>query len=66
MNGCRHSGIRIIFPPTNVCTPLRITCKLLDAKNVSVLPEVEGDGLATRIIKLGPPGAFFSGYVLLP
>jgi ankyrin len=66
MRGCRHSGLRIIVPPGRACAPMRITCKLVRRDKLSNPPPLnDGESLATRILKLGPAGATFSGFALL-
>ena len=62
MRGCRHSGIRVIVPPGRACAPTRITCKLIKREKLSHPPPLnDGESLATRILKMGPVGATFSG-----
>ena len=62
MRGCRHSGIRVIVPPGRACAPTRITCKLIRLMKLSHPPPLhDGESLATRILKMGPVGATFSG-----
>ena len=64
MRGCRHSGIRVIVPPGRACAPTRITCKLIKREKLSHPPPLnDGESLATRILKMGPVGATFSGLV---
>lgn len=66
MSGCRHSGLRVIVPPSKVNQPTRITCKLVAMDKLpSPLLLNDGDSLATRILQLGPAGIKFSGPVLL-
>ena len=62
MRGLRHSGVRIIVPPERTCEPTRITCKLLRVEKVENPPPLcEGEALASRILKMGPVGAKFTG-----
>jgi len=64
MRGLRHSGVRIIVPPGRACEPTRITCKLVRAEKVDNPPPLnEGEALASRILKMGPEGAKFTGSV---
>jgi ankyrin len=66
MRGCRHSGLRVIVPPGRACAPTRITCKLVKREKLSNPPPLmDGESLATRVLKMGPVGAAFSGPVLL-
>ena len=62
MRGLRHSGVRIIVPPGRTCEPTRVTCKLVrTAKVDNPPPLVEAEALASRILKMGPVGAKFTG-----
>lgn len=62
MRGSRHHGMRIIIPPRKCTAPTRITCRLVKrAKLASPPPMVEGEGLASRLIEMGPSGAQFLG-----
>jgi len=62
MRGLRHSGVRIIVPPGRTCEPTRITCKLVRVEKVDNPPPLnEGEALASRILKMGPVGAKFTG-----
>src|SRR6218665_1608528 len=66
MRGWRHSGVRIIIPPGKTCEPLRVTCKLVKKEKLAHPPPLmEGEALASRVLKMGPPGAKFEGYVKL-
>ncbi|XP_060730208.1 ankyrin-2b isoform X14 [Tachysurus vachellii] len=67
MRGCRHNGLRIIIPPRKCSAPTRVTCRLVKRHRLATMPPVvEGDGLATRIIEVGPSGAQFLGKLHLP
>ncbi|TSL34538.1 Ankyrin-2 [Bagarius yarrelli] len=67
MRGCRHNGLRIIIPPRKCSAPTRITCRLVKRHRLATMPPmVEGDGLASRIIEVGPSGAQFLGKLHLP
>lgn len=62
MRGCRHNGLRIIIPPRKCSAPTRVTCRLVKRHRLATMPPmVEGDGLASRIIEVGPSGAQFLG-----
>ncbi|KAM6442575.1 ankyrin-3 isoform 2-T2 [Liasis olivaceus] len=66
MRGSRHHGMRIIIPPRKCTAPTRITCRLVKrAKLASPPPMVEGEGLASRLIEMGPSGAQFLGPVIV-
>ncbi|GAU97157.1 hypothetical protein RvY_08508-2 [Ramazzottius varieornatus] len=66
MRGCRHSGIRVIIPPRKAPCPMRITCKYLTKDKVAIPPPLmEGEGLACRILEMGPLGAKFLGPVII-
>lgn len=62
MRGCRHNGLRIIVPPRKCSAPTRVTCRLVKRHRLASMPPmVEGEGLAGRIIEVGPSGAQFLG-----
>lgn len=62
MRGSRHNGMRIIIPPRKCTAPTRITCRLVKRhKLASPPPMVEGEGLASRLVEVGPAGAQFLG-----
>ncbi|CAL9694533.1 unnamed protein product [Knipowitschia caucasica] len=66
MRGCRHNGLRIIVPPKKCSAPTRITCRLVKRHRLASMPPmVEGEGLASRIIEVGPSGAQFLGPVIV-
>eukprot|EP00062_Callorhinchus_milii_P001423 gi/632936547/ref/XP_007895306.1/ PREDICTED: ankyrin-3 isoform X8 [Callorhinchus milii] len=66
MRGSRHNGMRIIIPPRKCTAPTRITCRLVKRhKLASPPPMVEGEGLASRIVEVGPSGAQFLGPVIV-
>ncbi|XP_069038331.1 ankyrin-1a isoform X3 [Lepisosteus oculatus] len=66
MRGSRHNGLRVIIPPRTCAAPTRITCRLIKPQKLSTPPPlVEGEGLASRIISLGPAGAQFLGPVIV-
>ncbi|XP_060939609.1 ankyrin-2-like [Limanda limanda] len=67
MRGCRHHGLRIIVPPRKCSAPTRVTCRLVKRHRLASMPPmVEGEGLAGRIIEVGPTGAQFLGKLHLP
>ncbi|KAI4880564.1 hypothetical protein NFI96_008708 [Prochilodus magdalenae] len=62
MRGCRHNGLRIIVPPRKCSAPTRVTCRLVKRHRLATMPPlVEGEGIAGRIIEVGPTGAQFLG-----
>ncbi|XP_040982988.1 ankyrin-3 isoform X10 [Aquila chrysaetos chrysaetos] len=66
MRGSRHHGMRIIIPPRKCTAPTRITCRLVKRhKLASPPPMVEGEGLASRLVEMGPAGAQFLGPVIV-
>ncbi|XP_057213984.1 ankyrin-3 isoform X10 [Triplophysa rosa] len=67
MRGSRHNGMRIIIPPRKCTAPTRITCRLVKRHKLASLPPmVEGEGLASRLVEVGPAGAQFLGKLHLP
>uniref|UniRef100_A0A8D3CEM5 Ankyrin 2 n=1 Tax=Scophthalmus maximus TaxID=52904 RepID=A0A8D3CEM5_SCOMX len=66
MRGCRHNGLRIIIPPRKCSAPTRVTCRLVKRHRLASMPPmVEGEGLASRLIEVGPSGAQFLGPVIV-
>ncbi|XP_045889843.1 ankyrin-1a isoform X3 [Micropterus dolomieu] len=66
MRGSRHNGLRVIIPPRTCAAPTRITCRLVKPQKLtSPPPLVEGEGLASRIISLGPASMQFLGPVIV-
>nr|XP_032813791.1 ankyrin-2-like [Petromyzon marinus] len=75
MRGCRPPGLRLLVPPGACASPTRVTCRLAKQQPPAGLapgdtqpqgpPVVDGEGLAARIIQLGPPLGRFLGPVLL-
>ncbi|TWW60438.1 Ankyrin-1 [Takifugu flavidus] len=66
MRGSRHNGLRVIIPPRTCAAPTRITCRLVKPQKLTCPPPlVEGEGLASRIISLGPAGMQFLGPVIV-
>ncbi|XP_048827075.1 LOW QUALITY PROTEIN: ankyrin-2-like [Brienomyrus brachyistius] len=67
MRGCRQNGLRIIIPPRKCSAPTRVTCRLVKRHRLATMPPmVEGEGLASRLIEVGPSGAQFLGKLHLP
>ncbi|XP_076829667.1 ankyrin-2b isoform X15 [Brachyhypopomus gauderio] len=67
MRGCRHNGLRIVIPPRKCGAPTRVTCRLVKRHRLATMPPmVEGEGLASRLIEVGPSGAQFLGKLHLP
>nr|KAF6459987.1 ankyrin 1 [Molossus molossus] len=66
MRGSRHNGLRVVIPPRTCPAPTRITCRLVKPQKLSTLPPLaEEEGLASRIIALGPKGAQFLSPVIV-
>ncbi|XP_076789350.1 ankyrin-2 isoform X9 [Arvicanthis niloticus] len=66
MRGCRHNGLRVIIPPRKCTAPTRVTCRLVKRHRLATMPPmVEGEGLASRLIEVGPSGAQFLGPVIV-
>ncbi|XP_062959262.1 ankyrin-3 isoform X11 [Cynocephalus volans] len=66
MRGSRHHGMRIIIPPRKCAAPTRVTCRLVKRHKLAHPPPmVEGEGLASRLVEMGPAGAQFLGPVIV-
>uniref|UniRef100_A0A8C2TUY7 Ankyrin-1 n=1 Tax=Coturnix japonica TaxID=93934 RepID=A0A8C2TUY7_COTJA len=66
MRGSRHHGLRVIIPPRACAAPTRITCRLVKPQKLPAPPPLaEEEGLASRIIALGPAGAQFLSPVIV-
>ncbi|XP_066456898.1 ankyrin-3 isoform X6 [Eleutherodactylus coqui] len=65
MRGSRHNGMRIVIPPRKCTAPTRITCRLVKRHKLATPPMVEGEGLASRLVEMGPAGAQFLGPVIV-
>ncbi|XP_019369968.1 PREDICTED: ankyrin-1 isoform X10 [Gavialis gangeticus] len=66
MRGSRHNGLRVIVPPRTCAAPTRITCRLVKPQKLTTPPPLaEEEGLASRIIALGPAGAQFLSPVIV-
>lgn len=64
VQGCRHSGVRVVIPPGKVCMPLRITCKLVRGDKLPSPPQLkEGEAIVSRGLELGPVAIQFNGFV---
>ena len=62
MRGCRHNGLRILVPPKKCSAPTRVTCRLVKRHRLATMPPLlEGEGLASRLVEVGPSGAQFLG-----
>uniref|UniRef100_A0A8B9P4R9 Ankyrin 1 n=1 Tax=Apteryx owenii TaxID=8824 RepID=A0A8B9P4R9_APTOW len=66
MRGSRHNGLRVVIPPRTCAAPTRITCRLVKPQKLPAPPPLaEEEGLASRIIALGPAGAQFLSPVIV-
>lgn len=66
MQGSRYPGLRVVVPPRAATMPTRITCRLLRRERLTHLPALNAaEGLATRIIELGPTNLKFNAPVLI-
>ncbi|CAH8532996.1 unnamed protein product [Schistosoma turkestanicum] len=66
MRGSRHPGLRILVPPNAASAPTRITCRMLRPERTARPPQLNDcEGLACRIIELGPHPYRFNSPVLL-
>ncbi|XP_042328001.1 LOW QUALITY PROTEIN: ankyrin-1 [Sceloporus undulatus] len=66
MRGSRHNGLRVIIPPRTCAAPTRITCRLVKPQKLPAPPPLaEEEGLASRIIALGPAGQQFLSPVIV-
>ncbi|XP_061448448.1 ankyrin-1 isoform X4 [Rhineura floridana] len=66
MRGSRHNGLRVVIPPRTCAAPTRITCRLVKPQKLPAPPHLaEEEGLASRIIALGPAGAQFLSPVIV-
>ncbi|KER26822.1 hypothetical protein T265_06030 [Opisthorchis viverrini] len=66
MRGSRHPGLRILVPPSSASAPTRITCRMLRPERTTRPPQLnDSEGLACRIIELGPHPCSFNTPVLL-
>uniref|UniRef100_A0A3Q2Y998 Ankyrin 3 n=1 Tax=Hippocampus comes TaxID=109280 RepID=A0A3Q2Y998_HIPCM len=66
LRGSRHNGMRIIIPPRKCTAPTRITCRLAKRHKLAYPPPmVEGEGLVSRLVEVGPAGAQFLGPVIV-
>ncbi|NXX17735.1 ANK1 protein, partial [Podargus strigoides] len=66
MRGSRHHGLRVVILPRACAAPTRITCRLVKPQKLLAPPPLaEEEGLASRIIALGPAGAQFLSPVIV-
>ncbi|XP_059087243.1 ankyrin-3-like [Tigriopus californicus] len=66
MHGCRYSGVKVTIPPRTAPQPMRITCRYVRTENLLYPPTLnEGEGLASRVLQMGPVGSRFLGPVLI-
>ncbi|XP_040098932.1 ankyrin-1 isoform X2 [Oryx dammah] len=66
MRGSRHNGLRVVVPPRTCAAPTRITCRLVKPQKLPTLPPLaEEEGLASRVIALGPTGVQFLSPVIV-
>ncbi|XP_075031011.1 ankyrin-1 isoform X3 [Calonectris borealis] len=66
MRGSRHHGLRVVIPSRACAAPTRITCRLVKPQKLPAPPPLaEEEGLASRIIALGPAGAQFLSPVIV-
>ena len=62
MRGCRHPCVRVIVPPGKCSMPTRVTCRLVKKEKLTKPPPMlEGEGLAARVLEMGPVGTKFLG-----
>ncbi|CAH8591301.1 unnamed protein product [Schistosoma turkestanicum] len=62
----RYPDLRIFIPPNVINGPLRIVCRLVHPDRVNSPPIMnDGDGLACRLIEIGPTGIRFASPILL-
>uniref|UniRef100_A0A8B9X8E2 Ankyrin-1 n=1 Tax=Bos mutus grunniens TaxID=30521 RepID=A0A8B9X8E2_BOSMU len=66
MRGSRHNGLRVVVPPRTCAAPTRITCRLVKPQKLPTPPPLaEEEGLASRVIALGPTGVQFLSPVIV-
>uniref|UniRef100_A0A8D1ILY2 Ankyrin-1 n=2 Tax=Sus scrofa TaxID=9823 RepID=A0A8D1ILY2_PIG len=66
MRGSRHNGLRVVVPPRTCAAPTRITCRLVKPQKLTTPPPLaEEEGLASRVIALGPTGVQFLSPVIV-
>ncbi|KAF7259464.1 hypothetical protein EG68_02563 [Paragonimus skrjabini miyazakii] len=66
MRGSRHPGLRVLVPPSAASAPTRVTCRMLRPERTTRPPQLnDSEGLACRIIELGPYPCTFNTPVLL-
>eukprot|EP00069_Balaena_mysticetus_P016268 bmy_09722T0 len=66
MRGSRYNGLRVVVPPRTCAAPTRITCRLVKPHKLPTPPPLaEEEGLASRVIALGPTGVQFLSPVIV-
>ncbi|XP_057393187.1 ankyrin-1 isoform X3 [Balaenoptera acutorostrata] len=66
VRGSRHNGLRVVVPPRTCAAPTRITCRLVKPHKLPTPPPLaEEEGLASRVIALGPTGVQFLSPVIV-
>nr|CAH8871652.1 unnamed protein product [Trichobilharzia regenti] len=62
----RYPDLKIFIPPNVVNGPVRIVCRLVHPERMNSPPIMnDGDGLACRLIEIGPTGIRFASPILL-
>ncbi|CAH8636573.1 unnamed protein product [Schistosoma margrebowiei] len=62
----RYPDLRIFIPPNVINGPLRIVCRLVHPDRMNSPPIMnDGDGLACRLLEIGPAGIRFASPILL-
>ncbi|BHF75266.1 Ankyrin-2 [Sparganum proliferum] len=62
----RYPGLRFIIPPNASVGPLRIICRFLRYPHSQLLPPLnDGEGLACRMMEMGPIGVRFNAPLLI-
>ncbi|XP_053365182.1 ankyrin-3-like [Clarias gariepinus] len=66
MRGSRHNGMRIIIPPRKCPAPTQVTCRFSKRQCLPYPPPlVEGEGLVSRLVEMGPARTHFLGPVIV-
>ncbi|CAH8657817.1 unnamed protein product [Schistosoma haematobium] len=61
----RYPDLRIFIPPNVINGPLRIVCRLVHPDRMNSPPIMnDGDGLACRLLEIGPAGIRFASPIL--
>lgn len=62
----RHQGLRLAIPPGAASGPVRVICRLLRQDKVPRPPPLnDGEGLACRIMEMGPNHIKFNSPIML-